>query len=164
MSWRLSFSYNTTCFCISRLLYSKISHRKALWLVWKPPPKVIWCQKLHTTTQRKWPNSGCHFHYQDNGNMFCYHCASIMHPIQIVCVMLVIACTKVWMTFFQIWIESSYNNMTTINMMTMSQWPNLSLIYILKIILYILPPPQRRHPVPFIQCIRKLVHSSRWFE
>ena len=142
----------------------RISHRQARWLGWKTSPKFIWCQNIHTTTRRKWPNFGCHFHYQDNGTRFRHHCTSIAHPIQIACVMLAIARTKVWTTFFEIIIESSYNNKTTTNTTKMAQWPNLSLIYILKFIIYIFPPPHRHHPVPFVLCLHKLVHPSRWFQ
>ena len=106
ISFRLHFPYDTLCFCISGFLPLNIPPSSSLaWLEAFPQSHLI--SKLHTTTRLHWTNFGCHFHYQDNGTTFCYHCASILHPIQIACVVLEIARTKVWMTFFEIWIESS---------------------------------------------------------
>ena len=35
---------------------------------------------------------------------------------------------------------------------------NLSLIYVFKSIIYIILPPHRHHPIPFIICLRKFIH------
>ena len=98
-SFRMYFSYDTPCFCISELLSSNIPPSSSR-LGWNPSPKVIWCQKLRTATRQQYPKFGCHFRYQNNGTRFCHLCASIVHPIQNACVMLELARTNVWMTFF----------------------------------------------------------------
>ena len=119
----LPFSFAMTWVYIS-MFCPQIFLCQALWFGWKPSPKVIWCQKLHTSTQWRWPNFGCHFHYRDNGTRFCQYWTSFLKTIQISCAILAILCTNVWMTFIEIWIESPYSNTTTINTTTTSQFPN----------------------------------------
>ena len=133
----------------------RISHCQVIWLGWKPSPKVIWCQK--PKTRRQWPNFGCNSHYQDNGTIFVHHCVSIAHRIQIVCVMLVIARTKVWITFFWIFnriiIQQHGNNKHDYN----GPMDQLWMLFSLSRQCYQVFPPLRIHCTPYSNC---MCHAS----
>ena len=96
----------------------------------------------------------------------CIHFASIAHSIQIACVMLEIAYTKVLMECFDILIESSYKFTTTANTKIMYQCtPKVSPSYHHSFHIQlgnIIPPNHCHRHVTFFICLHKLVHMPHY--
>ena len=150
-------------FCISMILSSNIGLSILLaWMKASPQSHLMSKTSYNNMTKmaqfrmpfslsRQWYKVSPPFHIHIKTNQIEYVVLSIVH-------------TNVWMTFFEIWIDSSYNNTTKINTTTMTQWPSLSLIYIFQNIHYIFPPTHCHHPVQFGPYLHMLVHPSHWFQ